>query len=170
MILFCPWVFVPKINYLPWDRKGYESFHSMIDPTAIVLIWIFTQIQKRADMNSRLIGSGLFDCPSSPGRAKVEYWELHDLFSCQVTDCSVTSILSSSITGHHPRPTGSLDVFLFFFTPLQRCSRRILQPQPTGWVNHQIGLSFLKGHQCFKFYSYIRKVTIKNNLMLNKIG
>ena len=31
-------------NYLPRNRKGYESYHNMIDPTAIVLIWIFTQI------------------------------------------------------------------------------------------------------------------------------
>ena len=25
-------------NYLPRDRKGYESFHSMTEPTAIVPI------------------------------------------------------------------------------------------------------------------------------------
>ena len=65
-------------NYLPRDRKGYKYFHSMIDPTTIVLIWIFPQIQKRADMTSRLIRSGFFNRLSSPVRAKVECCESHD--------------------------------------------------------------------------------------------
>ena len=122
--------FCSQNNYLPWDRKGYESFNSIIDPTTIIHIWIFTQIQKRADMTSRLSGSGLSDCPSSPVRAKVECCESHDLFSCQVTDCSATRIPSSSLMGRHPWPTGSL--VGGGVTPLQRCNRRILQPQLTG--------------------------------------
>ena len=116
-------------NYLPWDRKGYESFHSMINPTPIILIWIFTQILNRAEMTSRLIGSGLSNCLSSPVKAKVKCCESYDFFSCQVTNCSATWILSSSITGCHPRPIGSL---VGGGDHLQRCSQRILQPQSTG--------------------------------------
>ena len=83
-------------------------------------------------MTSRLIGLGLSDCPSSPVRAKVECCEPHDLLGCQVMDCSATRIPSSSITGHHPRPTGSL---IGGGTPLQRCSQHILQPQLTRQWN-----------------------------------
>ena len=93
-------------NYLPRDRKGLESFHSMIDPTAIIIIWIFAQIQKKVDMTSRLIRSILSNRLSSPVRTKVKCCESHDLFSCQVTDSSATRIPSSSITGCHLRPTG----------------------------------------------------------------
>ena len=100
-------------NYLPRDRKGYESFHSMIDPTAIILILICTQIQNRADMTNRLIRLGLSNHLSKPVRAKVKCCESHDCFSCQVTDCSATRIPS-------------------YFTLLQRCSWRILQPKLTG--------------------------------------
>ena len=88
-------------------------------------------------MASWLIESDLFDRQSSPVRAKVECCKSRDLFGCQIKDCSVTRILSSSITGRHLWPTGSLIGF-FFFTSVQRCSRRILQTQPTGrscfWV------------------------------------
>ena len=77
-------------KYFPRDRKDYEFFHGMIDPTAIVLICIFTQIQMRADMTSRLIGPGLF----SPVKAEVECCESCDLFRCRVTDCSATRIPS----------------------------------------------------------------------------
>ena len=100
--------FCSQDNYFTKDRKGFESFHSMIDPIAIILIWIFTQIQKMADMTSHLIGSGLSDPPSSLVRAKMGCCESHNLFSCQITDCTATRTLSSSITGHHPWPTGSL--------------------------------------------------------------
>ena len=95
-------------NCLPRNRKGYKSFPSMIDPTAIFLIWIFTQVQKRADTTSWLIGLGLSDCLSSPVRAKVKGCESHDFFSCQVTDYPATRIPSSNITGWHTWPTGSL--------------------------------------------------------------
>ena len=97
-------------NYLPRDRKSYKSFHSMINPTAIVLIWIFTQIQKRADMTNRLIGLGLSNHSSSTVRTKAECCKSHDLFSCKVIDCSAIRIPSSIIMGCHPRPTGSLVV------------------------------------------------------------
>ena len=113
--------FCSQDNYLPRNKERYESFHNMIDPTTIILIWIFTQTQKRADMTSRLIGSGLFNHPSSPVRAKEERYKWQDLFSCQVTDCS-------AITSHHPRLTGR---FVGGGTPLQRCSQHILQPQLT---------------------------------------
>ena len=59
-------------------------------------------------MTSQLIGSGLSDHPSSPVRTKVECCKSHDLFGCQIKDCSATRIPSLSITGRHPRPTGSL--------------------------------------------------------------
>ena len=59
-------------------------------------------------MTSLLIGSGLSDLPSSPVRAKVECYKSHDLFGCQIKDCSATRIQSSSIMGCHPWPTGSL--------------------------------------------------------------
>ena len=78
-------------------------------------------------MTSRLIGLGLSDHPSSPVRAKVECCKSHDLFGCQIKDCSATRTPSLSITGHYPRLTGSL--IGGGFTPLQRCSRRILEPR-----------------------------------------
>ena len=59
-------------------------------------------------MSSRLIGSGLSDCLSSPVRAKVECCKSCDLFSCRVKDCTATRIPSSSIMGCHSRSTGSL--------------------------------------------------------------
>ena len=144
-------------NYLPKDRKDYKSFHSMIDPTVIVLIWIFTQIQKRADMTSWLIGLGLSDHPSSPVRAKVECSESDKIFSCQVIDCSATRILFSSITGCHSQPTGSLIVF--FFTPLQSCSWHILQPQPTGWSPF---LTILINHSIWKCWKKIKQARLIN--------
>ena len=93
-------------NYSPRDRKEYRSFLSMIDPTAIALRFLQNN-WKRADMTSRLIRSGLSDRPSNPVRAKVECCKSHDLFGCQIKDCSATRIPSLSITGRHPRPTGS---------------------------------------------------------------
>ena len=59
-------------------------------------------------MTSQLIKSGLFNCPSSPVRAKVECCKSRDLFGYQIKDCSATRILFLSITGRHPWPTGSL--------------------------------------------------------------
>ena len=106
-------------KYLPRNRKGYESFHGMIDPTAIFLTWPVDWLDRAS-----------LDCPSSPAKAKVGCCKSCDLFSWQVTDCSATRIPSSSITGRHPQSTGSLVVC--FFTPLQNCSRRILQSQPSG--------------------------------------
>ena len=162
--------FCSQNNYLPRDRKGYESFPSMIDPTAIILIWIFTQIQKRADMTSRMIRSSLSDRPFSPVSAKEECCESHDLFSCQVTDCSATRILSSSITGRHPQPTGSFVVLFFlplcrgavsvFYSPSQLgghwlhfkifsrfSSFWLIKSWPNyGWLETQIPLIYL-GHQ-----------------------
>ena len=73
---------------------------------------------KRADMTSRLIGSGLSNRPSSPVRAKVKCCKSHDLFGCQIKDCSAIRIPSLSITGRHPWPTGSF--IGFFFLPLCR--------------------------------------------------
>ena len=139
-------VFRFQDNYLPRDRKGYGSFHSMSDPTAIVLIWIFTQIQKKADMTSWMIRLDLSDSPSSPVRAKVECCESRDFYRCQVTDCSATRILPSSITGCHPQPTGSI-IGLGVVTPLQRWSLCILQAQPNGWcilgnVTYQMQIHF----------------------------
>ena len=68
----------------------------------------FCKTSERADMTSRLIGSGLFDCPSCPVRAKVKCCKSHDLFGCQIKDCSATRIPSLRIMGRHPWPTGSL--------------------------------------------------------------
>ena len=102
--------FCSQDNYLPRNRKGYKSFHSMIDPTVIVLIWIFTQTQKRAGMTSRLIRVALSDSPSSPVKAKVECCKSHDLFSYQVTDSPATRISPLNITDCHPQQTGSLIV------------------------------------------------------------
>ena len=130
--------------YLPRNRKGYESFHSMIDSTAIVLNWIFTQIQKRADMTSQWIRSVLSNCLSSPVRAKVKCCESHDLISCQVTDCSATRISSSRITSRHPQPTGSLvgggvypsaEVQLVYFTA------------PANWVTIWFWILYLMAYQ-----------------------
>ena len=45
-ILFCPWGFRSQDNYLPRDRKDYKSYHSMIDPTAIVLIQIYAKSER----------------------------------------------------------------------------------------------------------------------------
>ena len=59
-------------------------------------------------MTSQLIESGLSNRPYSLVGAKEECCKSHDLFSCQVMDCSATRIPSSSVTGHHPQPTGSL--------------------------------------------------------------
>ena len=75
--------FCSQDNYLLRDRKGYESFHSMIDPTAIIFNWIFIQIKRRADMTSWLIELSFSNRPFSPVRAKVECCELHKLFSHQ---------------------------------------------------------------------------------------
>ena len=61
-----------------------------------------------ADMTSRSNGLGFSDHLSSPVKAKVECCKLCDLFGCWVIDCSATRTLSSSITGCHPWPTGSL--------------------------------------------------------------
>ena len=128
-------------NYSSRDRKGYGSFLSMIDSTAIALIQILSKIWNRADMTSLLIGLGLSDCPSSSVRAKVEYCKSRDLFDCQVVDCSATRILSSSIMGHYTWPTGSLigscvcvgrEREWESLIPLQRCSWLMLQSQPTG--------------------------------------
>ena len=65
-------------------------------------------------MTCRLIKSGLSNCPSSPVRAKGECCKSHDLFGSKVMDCSATRILSLSITGRHPQPTGSLIVCFFY--------------------------------------------------------
>ena len=60
-------------------------------------------------MTSRLIGSRPpHNRPSSPIWAKGEWCKSSDIFSCWIKDCSATRIPSSSITGRHPRPTGSL--------------------------------------------------------------
>ena len=124
--------FPSKDNYLPRVRKGYKSFHSMSDPTAIILIWIFTQIQKRADMTSRLIGLGHSNHPPSPVRPK---WSVPS---------HMTFLVARSQTaqppGSHPQTlwvvthsqqVASLDGE---FTPLQRCSQHNQQPQLTGRV------------------------------------
>ena len=71
-------------------------------------------------MTSRLIGLGLSDYPSSPVRVEVEGCKSHDLFGCQVKDCSATRIPSSSIMDHHPQSTGSLrDAVSVFYSPSQ---------------------------------------------------
>ena len=112
-------------NYSPRDRKEYRSFLSMIDPIDIALQFRFLQKNwKRADMTSQLIGLGLSDHPSSLVRAKVECCKSHDLFGCQIKDCSATRIPSLSITGHHSQPTGSL--IEGGLPSLQKCSQRIL--------------------------------------------
>ena len=126
--------FYSQDNYSLRDGKEYESFLSITDPTAIPLRFrFFAKISKRADMISRLIESGLSNRPYSPVRANVGRCKSQDRFGYWVVDCSGTRISSSSITGHHPQATGSL--IGEGFTPLQRCSQCILQPQPTG-QNH----------------------------------
>ena len=87
-------------------------------------------------MTSWLIGSGLSNHQSSPIRAKVKCCKSHDLFGCQVKDCSATRIPSLSITGHHPGLTSSLIEGVL--TPLQWCSRRILHPHLTGRIADKI--------------------------------
>ena len=117
-------------SYSPKGRKGYKSFLTMIDPIAIILIQIFAKIRKKPDMTSQLIRSGLSDHLSIPVRAKVECCKSHDLFSC-----SATRIPSSSITGHHPQPTGSLIVGVplcrgavsIFYSPNQQGSIEIME-------------------------------------------
>ena len=71
------------------------------------LIQILAKIWTRADMNSWLIRSDLSDHLSSLVRARVECCKLRNLFGWHIKDCSATRILSSSITGCHPPPTGS---------------------------------------------------------------
>ena len=80
------------------------------------------------DMTSRLIGSGLSCRPTNKIRAKVECCHSHN-FRFRDTVCSVNRIPTSSITGCHPLLMSDL-VCEGSPTLLQRCSQRILQPQP----------------------------------------
>ena len=83
-------------------------------------------------MTSQLIRSDLFNHPSSSIRAKVECCKSCDLFNCWVKDGSATRIPSSSITGHHPWPAGSLNIGGRGYSNSD-CNQCILQPQPTEW-------------------------------------
>ena len=96
-------------NYSPRDRKEYWSFLNMTDQTTITLWYRFLQKSERGRRWLTDWSDWASDCPSSPVRVKVECSRLRDLFGCQVTGCSATRILSSSITGCHPRPTGSFN-------------------------------------------------------------
>ena len=60
--------------------------------------------KSKRGLTSWLIGLGLSNHPSSPVKAKVECCKSHG----QVSNCTATRIPSSSITGCHPWPTGSL--------------------------------------------------------------
>ena len=118
-------------NYLPRDRKMYRSFLSMWPYSHHPLIQIFSKIWKRADMTSWLIESGSSDCSYCPVRAKVEYCKSCDLLGYQVMSCSATSILFSSMMGHHPRLAGSL-IGEWGLTPKHRCSWYYLPTPPLG--------------------------------------
>ena len=112
--------FPSQDNYLPRNRNGYKSFHSMSDPTVIVLIWIFIQIQKRADMASRLIGLSLFNCSPSPVRAK---WSVTSHMTFLVSRSQTAQPLGSHLqvlqVTIHSQQVVSLG-FVFFFLPLCR--------------------------------------------------
>ena len=55
--------------------------------------------QKGIDMIGRLIGLRLSNCSFSRLRTKIKCYKSHDYFSCQVLDCTIIRIPSTSITG-----------------------------------------------------------------------
>ena len=59
-------------------------------------------------MTGRLIGWGLSDRPFYLVGAKVKCCKSLDYFGCRVKNYSATGLLSSSIKGRHPQPTGDL--------------------------------------------------------------
>ena len=95
------------------------------------------------NMNSRLIGSGLSDCPSSRVRARVKRYRSHEYFNSRITNCSAITILSLGITSRQLRPTNS-----FFgdggLTSLQRYGQHIQQPNPTGWLSSRVLFQVLR--------------------------
>ena len=91
---FVPGFFVSKITTCPGTERA----------TSLSTVWLILQPLSsfRFLHKSKRGLKWLADCPSSPVKAKVECCESHDVFSCQVTDCSATRIPSSSIMGCHP--------------------------------------------------------------------
>ena len=60
------------------------------------------------DTIRQLIRSGLYNCPTSPIRTKVEGCKSHDHFDYRVTNDLTIRFPSSSITGNHPQPIDGL--------------------------------------------------------------
>ena len=102
-------------------------------------------------MTCRLIRLDLFDHLSSPVRAKMKCCKSHDLFSCQIKDCSATRIPFLSITGCHPWPTGSLIVF-YSSAEVQSA----YSTAPADWAEFSMSTQFnCQKHFYFKLFKQL---------------